>query len=184
MIRYLYTGDYDDNEDNYDANTILVRDMKPKKMGSIFSGFQDVDDWGRPRSVTKKKAKFPDDMPSIGTAFYPITESSQFFFNTKMYTLGDKYCIPGLKRLATTKYKDVASSHAVGTSFIRAADFLLANTVESDHEMADVVARTANVNINYLLDNEEFRELLKGNGKLSLDLVGLLSGRDLGGKRK
>ncbi|KAK4194182.1 hypothetical protein QBC40DRAFT_311651 [Triangularia verruculosa] len=90
--------------------------------------------------------------------------------HAKVYALAEKYLIRGLKAVALRQFK------AAATVSLNINDFLLAmlevytTTIEDDRGLRDIVVETLYKHSQWL-DKEEVRDVVKGLGALTYDLV-------------
>jgi speckle-type POZ protein len=144
MIRYLYTDDYDDGDP-----------------GPATAGLSpDCASCQNSRPCTLHP-------PEIDFAFPLI-------FNVKMYVIGDKYDIPGLRALATKKYQACVAVHWNNTTFSESAQHLWDNTMDTDRQLRDVVVKTAHKHIKQFLDRGEFKDFMRSHGDVGLEVVQIM----------
>jgi hypothetical protein len=62
----------------------------------------------------------------------PEGGSSQLLVHSKMYEIGDKYDVPGLKELAREKFSRACREFWEGGDFIVAAEYAFTTTVDDD----------------------------------------------------
>lgn len=95
-------------------------------------------------------------------------------FNAKMYVVGDKYNIPGLKELAKGKYDTVVNSCWDTTAFSDSVQLLWENTIESDVLLKNVILKIIADNVVTLLGREEFIGVLRSHGDLSVEVLRMI----------
>ncbi|KAF4497644.1 amino acid transport GAP1 [Fusarium agapanthi] len=104
--------------------------------------------------------------PKLGVHIGP---SSNLCLFAKVYAMGEKYGIPGLKLIALTKFEKLAKAYAHTEDFRLAVEEVYTSTIDEDRGMRDVVASTVEDNMD-LLDDEAFESLVK-NTELGYDLL-------------
>ncbi|KAG5775231.1 hypothetical protein H9Q69_012679 [Fusarium xylarioides] len=87
----------------------------------------------------------------------------------KVYALGEKYGIPGLKIVALSKFETLAKAYAHTKDFRIAAGEVYTSTIDQDRGMRDVVVKTVEDNV-ALLNDGAFEALVK-NTELGHDLL-------------
>lgn len=150
MIRYLYTDDYEDAPPDLDA-----AEAEPEDEFSF--------------GVSSQAAT----LSSVENEAFPL------LFNVKMYVIGDKYDIPGLRVLATEKYQTCVDSNWNSSMFSQSAQYLWDNTMETDRPLRNAVATAAHTSLEELLDRGEFGDILKNNASFCFDVLKLNMGRSL-----
>ncbi|RYO37466.1 hypothetical protein AA0111_g2145 [Alternaria arborescens] len=68
--------------------------------------------------------------------------ASQLLVSAKMYGIGDKYDVPGLKQLALAKFSFACEKYWESQQFAPAAHYAFSTTPESDKGLRDIVAKT------------------------------------------
>jgi hypothetical protein len=97
-------------------------------------------------------------------------------FATRVYALADKYDIPALKILATTKFEAVAKDGWNTTDFPRSIKVMYESTPSNDRGLRDVALRVAAENSNALFEaNGEFQEVIGEVAEFGRDLAHALS---------
>ncbi|KAF5561716.1 speckle-type POZ [Fusarium napiforme] len=87
----------------------------------------------------------------------------------KVYAIGEKYGIPGLKAIALSKFETLAKAYANTNDFRIAAEEVYTSTIDQDRGMRDVVVKTVEENV-ALLNDADFEALAK-NTELGHDLL-------------
>ncbi|KAF5689979.1 speckle-type POZ [Fusarium denticulatum] len=87
----------------------------------------------------------------------------------KVYAIGEKYGIPGLKAIALSKFETLAKAYAQTEDFRLAVHEVYTSTIDQDRGMRDVVVETVEENIALL--NDEGYEALSKNTELGHDLL-------------
>ncbi|QGI70651.1 hypothetical protein CEK26_002985 [Fusarium fujikuroi] len=90
-----------------------------------------------------------------------IGPSSNLRLFAKVYALGEKYGIPGLKTIAVGKFKTLAKAYAQTEDFKFAAQEVYTSTIDQDRGLRDVVVKTVEENLG-LLNHEAFAAFAKG----------------------
>ncbi|CZR56348.1 uncharacterized protein PAC_06236 [Phialocephala subalpina] len=149
MIRYLYTDDYPDDAGKQDDCASLA---------SICTPEDEDEDVATP-------------LPIVADPAFPL------LFNVKMYIAGNKFSIPGLKTLATNKYRACVTEHWDSPIFSEAATHLWTKTnypLAADRQLRDVVVEAAFKHLTHFLKRDEFVDLMKSHGDFGLDIVKLI----------
>ncbi|CAM1504940.1 Fc.00g025310.m01.CDS01 [Cosmosporella sp. VM-42] len=95
--------------------------------------------------------------------------------HAKVYALGEKYDIQGLKAVAAEKFEEEVKDHWDTGDFLSAAQEVYTSTVEEDRLMRDIVVRVFDEHSN-LLDKKSVQDVVKGLD-LSFDLLMRLAKR-------
>ncbi len=101
--------------------------------------------------------------------------ASTMIFDAQVYGLADKYAIPALKSHALEKFRMVISSGWVMDDFPLAVSEAYNSTPETDRALRDLVVEISNTNINKLLENKLFRDVLRETPGFAVDMVNSLS---------
>lgn len=70
------------------------------------------------------------------------TEATQLLVSAKMYEIGDKYDVLGLKQLALAKFSLACEKYWESQEFAPAAHYAFSTTPESDKGLRDIVTKT------------------------------------------
>lgn len=114
------------------------------------------------------------DYPKQPEIKYGLLEGSEdrksnLVIHARLYAIGEKYGIPGLKALTLSKFKKETTSFWNTSDFICAAEEVYTSTVEQDRGMRDAVVSTIALHPT-LLDQEQVQDIVK-NLELSFDLL-------------
>ncbi|KAF4961274.1 hypothetical protein FSARC_10221 [Fusarium sarcochroum] len=140
------------------------------------------------KMTKKKKAKpvlqpvSPFVNPSQTWGFSNITNSessSHLCSHAKVYALGEKYGIRGLKALALQKFENEVEHHTESEDFLLAVKELYTSTVDEDRPLRDVVVKTMTKRTS-LLNRESVQEVVKST-ELGFDLLMNLTSASRGG---
>lgn len=169
LLKYMYYGDYDDQVD-FDASPALETPMgdavevkpepaieEPEPPSPELVSYVGHDVWGR---VTITQG------PPL-----PPSKPSSLLFNSRMYILADKYMIPSLKSLAHEKLVQGLKLHWNDQVFTTVAETLWENTPDDDELVRDAITAAAAININILLDREEFVDFLEDHGDFAVEVM-------------
>jgi speckle-type POZ protein len=104
-----------------------------------------------------------------------IHGASTMIFNAQVYGLADKYIIPTLKGHAREKFRTVIRSGWAMDDFPLAVSEAYNSTPETDRGLRGLVVEVADANINKLLENELFRDVLRETPGFAIDIVDSLS---------
>jgi hypothetical protein len=97
-------------------------------------------------------------------------------FTAQVYALADKYDIPALKILATTKFEALATDSWNTTDFPHSIKVMYESTPSDDRGLRDVALRLAAENSHALFeDNEEFHAMIGEVAEFGKDLAHALS---------
>lgn len=89
--------------------------------------------------------------------------------HARVYALGEKYGVRGLKALALEKFKKETDIHWSSDDFLRAAQEVYTSTIDHDRPMRDAVVETITKHPD-LLDKEQVQDVVKSL-ELSFDLL-------------
>ncbi|KAK3682379.1 hypothetical protein B0T22DRAFT_501790 [Podospora appendiculata] len=89
---------------------------------------------------------------------------------TPVYALAEKYMICGLKAVALRQFKAAATVSLDINDFLQATWEVYTSTIDDDRGLRDVVVETLYKNSQWL-DKEEVRDVVKGLGALTYDLI-------------
>ncbi|OAA56675.1 BTB/POZ fold protein [Niveomyces insectorum RCEF 264] len=143
MIRYMYLLDYD---------------VEEQKDGSGFD------------SDTGCAVHGPAPRASQGA---PGAPHHELLLHAKMYVIGDRYQVKGLKELARGKYNTASVDNWNTNAFLAAASEAYEGTPDADRGLRDMVVTALYMHTNVLGD-DTLREGLQDNHELLLDLVDLM----------
>ncbi|KAF3011199.1 hypothetical protein E8E13_011606 [Curvularia kusanoi] len=101
-----------------------------------------------------------------------VDEPEQMMFHAKMYEIGEKYVVGGLKELAREKFKRSCDSHWDTPHFAAAVRYVFSSTAEDDTGLRNITIKTISTHIN-VLNKPEINALLNEFNDLA---VGLLEG--------
>ncbi|KAK3693262.1 hypothetical protein B0T22DRAFT_369871 [Podospora appendiculata] len=90
--------------------------------------------------------------------------------HAKVYALAEKYMIRGLKAVALRQFKAAATVSLDINDFLQATWEVYTSTIDDDRGLRDVVVETLYKNSQWL-DKEEVRDVVKGLGALTYDLI-------------
>lgn len=107
--------------------------------------------------------------PSAPGSLYII--KGPLITNAKVYILGNKYDIPSLKEMAARKFREVVKDRWNGDDFIESAELTYDNIDNKEDALKSVVVEAAHSNIQQLLRNPEFVNLLEFNGSIATDIL-------------
>ncbi|CVL07630.1 uncharacterized protein FMAN_14507 [Fusarium mangiferae] len=96
----------------------------------------------------------------LGARIGPSSNLSHF---AKVYALGEKYGIPGLKAIAVDNFKTLAKSYAQTEDFKFAAQEVYTSTIDQDRGLRDVVVNTVYENLG-LLNHKAFEAFVESSG--------------------
>ncbi|PNP79252.1 hypothetical protein FNYG_07328 [Fusarium nygamai] len=121
-------------------------------------------EWKGHRFVGNRRVKGL--VPKLGVRIGPPKNLCLF---ARVYAVGEKYGIPGLKTIALSKFETLAKAYAHTNDFRNAAEEVYTSTIDQDRGMRDVVVQTVEENI-ALLNDADFEALAK-NTQLGHDLL-------------
>ncbi|KFA53218.1 hypothetical protein S40293_10031 [Stachybotrys chartarum IBT 40293] len=90
--------------------------------------------------------------------------------HAKVYALAEQYMIRGLKAVALRQFKAAATVSLDINDFLQATWEVYTSTIDDDRGLRDVVVETFYKNSQWL-DKEEVRDVVKGLGALTYDLI-------------
>ncbi|EEH04141.1 BTB/POZ domain-containing protein [Histoplasma capsulatum G186AR] len=97
-------------------------------------------------------------------------------FHARMYTIGEKYGISGLKSLAKEKFEAAARHIWCGSTFYSVVRFIYGST---DGGLRDVISSLAHRNVASLKTQPDFAETLEEFPSFTLDLLWEMMGKSL-----
>lgn len=98
-------------------------------------------------------------------------------FNVNMYTIADKYDIPSLKVAAKKKFGSAVKfywrrSHLMVTNVLVEVISAVYNSTPTTNEgLRDVLAQVAHEQIEYLVDDDDFRHVLEQYPRFAIDIM-------------
>jgi hypothetical protein len=96
---------------------------------------------------------------------------STMIFNAQVYSPADKYVIPALKGLAEEKFRTAVTIGWAMDDFPLAVAEVYSSTPEDDRGLRDLAVEVARTNIKSLVQDEQFRSLLKESPCFAADVV-------------
>ncbi|KAL4973725.1 BTB/POZ domain protein [Aspergillus desertorum] len=167
--------------------TVVTKDQKFEVHKLIVCGQSDFfsrmfkHNW---KEVTENIIRLEDDDPRAIEAMihfmygfnYDSSGSDQgrispMLFNVKVYQIGDKYGIPNLKEQAKEKFAASIKTCWVMDDFPVAIASAYSTTPSSDRGLRDLLVSTCLEHILELLENEDFRQVLRETLGFAADLV-------------
>jgi hypothetical protein len=100
----------------------------------------------------------------------PVGTAEDLLLHTKMYEIGDKYEVIGLKDLAKDKFKASCKRFWNTSSFAIAARHAFSTTVEDDKGLRDIVSTTISEHLE-LVDDPEVRAVMTEFNGLALGIL-------------
>ncbi|KAG9495461.1 hypothetical protein J7337_013709 [Fusarium musae] len=162
MIYYLYNLDLVGYEFIPEDGNYIEEDLSDTEYDD-----QTMRRWQRhhhSRFVGKRRVRGL--VPKLGVRIGPPKNLPLF---AKVYAIGEKYGIPGLKAIAFSKFEALAKAYANTNDFRIAAEEVYTSTIDQDRGMRDIVVKTVEENV-ALLNNADFEALAK-NTELGHDLL-------------
>jgi hypothetical protein len=118
-------------------------------------------------------------LPNVSVVLPPASsDASQLLLHAKMYEIGDKYDVIGLKQLAREKFLRAAAEYWNDEQFALAAHYAFSTTPEEDKGLRDVVNNTISMHME-LLNKPAVEALLTEFNGLAVGLLKMRA-RDLG----
>jgi hypothetical protein len=118
-------------------------------------------------------------LPKASVVLPPASsDASQLLLHAKMYEIGDKYDVIGLKQLAREKFLRAAAKYWNHEQFAPAAHYAFSTTPEEDKGLRDVVNNTISIHME-LLNKPAVEALLTEFNGLAVGLLKMRA-RDLG----
>ncbi|KAF2655628.1 hypothetical protein K491DRAFT_716060 [Lophiostoma macrostomum CBS 122681] len=90
--------------------------------------------------------------------------------HAKMYEIGDKYDVVGLKELAKNKFAQICRVHWNSPHFPTAAKHAFSTTPDEDKGLRDIVRKTISNHMHLIADKPEIKEIMKEYNGLAYDL--------------
>ncbi|KAF5621974.1 hypothetical protein F52700_10848 [Fusarium sp. NRRL 52700] len=104
-------------------------------------------------------------------------DTPRMVFDVRVYQIADKYGITALKNEVKKQFKAAVASEWTANDFSVAANLVYVTTPSRDRGLRDIVMETIRENIDYLVDHNNFDELLRSTPDLAADLISELYGR-------
>ncbi|CAI9629748.1 unnamed protein product [Alternaria burnsii] len=194
LVEYLYENDYEAESDEKGKQRQAAQDLQlqlntdryryefdfPHKCGLYHSTNSAC--CQHHRCVTNKQ------LANFTCAIcIPILEAGKadpkmLLVHSKMYAIGDKYDVAGLKQLARTKFSIVCMSLWNDEAFVQAAEHALNSTPDSDVGLREVLCRTIVSHIE-LLNKPAVADLLDKHTKFMFKVLRHVSEAKAGLKR-
>lgn len=168
MIDYIYYAEYEPHLSR-DITKITASDVRPKH--SCRSGHMACPNYGASRLVClHHTCGITCDIchpPPIITPGPP----SQLLVHAKMYEIGDKYQVSGLKDLSKFKFElECAKFWNEGAAFVEAARCAFETTPEEDRGLRAIVCKTISEHMG-LLKKEDVEGLMREFSGLAFGLL-------------
>lgn len=96
---------------------------------------------------------------------------STMVFNAQVYSLADRYMIPALKHLAKDKFATAIKTGWSMDDFLLAVDVVYSSSPEDDRGLRDLVVGVSGENLEMLLKNTGFQNLLGEKPKFAADII-------------
>lgn len=166
MVHYFYSLNYPlvSTTDNHLSDSLQTQTIPGPSTPNLAiepnqrEPFGSVND-GWPTSASKKKkGKRSVKGPLMGSI--DPNQVSNLTLHAKVYALGEKYGITGLKTLAIAKFEDEVKDHWDSDDFILAVREVYTSTVDHDRPMRNVVVRALSNHLN-LLDKQSVQDVIK-----------------------
>ncbi|TVY20480.1 hypothetical protein LARI1_G001840, partial [Lachnellula arida] len=158
LVQFFYTGDFT-------IESIQLFDTPPSKvnknMDVALQSVEEVEvvEGGAVREVGEDYQMERTQIPS-----------EPLITVVKVYIMADKYDVPALKKLATTKYRDLLQTEWESESFSQSLELLFDQTMESDRMLKDVAIAFAGGKAQELMDREDFVSMIKENGDIGAEV--------------
>jgi len=98
-------------------------------------------------------------------------ETGTLLAHTRMYIIGDKYDIPGLKKLSAKIYGSQVLRDSGTPSFTASLELMFKETVEKDRDLKDVAMEFLIENARHFLARDDFATVCKENGDIGYELA-------------
>ncbi|KAL8955691.1 MAG: hypothetical protein Q9193_006549 [Seirophora villosa] len=173
LLRYLYTTDYNDSDDNdvSDHDTVEVTDEKVSAAdASLTSLLTNAHTDDATSSLTSNASeKENEDEPVLPNA-------SSIMNNAAVYALAEKYDIPALKNLAKGKFEARCRGFRwADVNLVAALEVVYSSTPATDRGLRDIMARVCLQHIDEscgtVLDAPQLQELMIKEGALGVDVL-------------
>ncbi|CAN9469487.1 unnamed protein product [Alternaria alternata] len=99
-----------------------------------------------------------------------MTDPKLLLFHSKMYAIGDKYDVAGLKELARTNFCMISNKAWKDEAFTGVADHVLSSTPDSDAGLRDVLCEMIGLYVE-LLNKPAFADLLNKHTKFMFKVL-------------
>ncbi|KAF5620786.1 amino acid transport GAP1 [Fusarium sp. NRRL 52700] len=161
MIHYLYNLDLVGHEFIPEDGNYIEEELSDTEHDDEM---KQLLEWSGRRFIGNRRVKGL--VPKLGARIGP---SSNLRLFAKVYALGEKYGIPGLKSIAVSKFEKLAKAYAQTEDFRLAVQEVYTSTIDQDRGLRDVVVSTVEENLG-LLNNQDFEDLVQATG-LGHDLL-------------
>jgi len=111
-----------------------------------------------------------------------MTDPKLLLLHSKMYAIGDKYDVAGLKELARTNFCMISNKAWKDEAFTEVADHVLSSTPDSDAGLRDVLCEMIGLYVE-LLNKPAFADLLNKHTKFMFKVLRHVSEAKAGLKR-
>ncbi|KAH6664422.1 hypothetical protein B0J14DRAFT_245465 [Halenospora varia] len=157
MIRFMYTSDYSDSQDDNTTLMPTTATATPSKKARTTRS-----------SLPATSASSPATTPTINESTEPLLT------NAFVYVIADRYAVKSLKELTKKKYEEAVPDKGNSASFMASLKLLYEETAETDHILQDFAVKAAGDYIKEILDRGEFVTLCTERGILPWMLSRLL----------
>ena len=96
---------------------------------------------------------------------------STMVFNAQVYCLADQYMMAALKHLAKDKFEAAIKTGWAMDDFLLAVDVVYSSSPEGDRGLRDLVVKVSGENLEKLLKNVGFQNLLSEKPKFAADII-------------
>ncbi len=112
---------------------------------------------------------YTKDYESIAPAEVPLDHVLAHHID--MYTMADKYDIPGLRKLCVEKFSVGMKKPSEVINFPSLIRLIYESTPENDRGLRDVISKVAREHLAELIKNDDFAEVLKSVGAFAHDIL-------------
>lgn len=190
MIRFIYTTRYTDevpvpDDDVSQTQDVLVTttpvsEAKKKSAATTTTKKKSTAKVANPTSSKKKStSKIMNPQPPEDAILSTgpngdrscVTDISPFITNAMVYSIAKKYQIPGLKAVATERYKEAISKHWHIRAFVESMCCVYEDGMGSDKPLRDIMIDAVLRNIIELMTCDPFLEFLREEPELGVDIL-------------
>ncbi|TVY58984.1 hypothetical protein LCER1_G001220 [Lachnellula cervina] len=157
MVQFFYTGDFT-------TESIQALDTPPSKVNKSTDVALQSDEVEAVEGGAGKEVREDYEMEETQIPSEPLITV------VKVYIIADKYDVPALKKLATTKYKDLLQTAWDSESFSQSLELLFDQTMENDRMLKDVAIEFAGGKAQELMERQDFVSMIKENGNIGAEI--------------
>ncbi|KAH0541720.1 hypothetical protein FGG08_003812 [Glutinoglossum americanum] len=101
---------------------------------------------------------------------------SPMFFNSRVYSIADKYDVPALRLLAKEKFEEAVGTCWNMDDFVHVIPEVYDSTPPTDRGLRDIVVKVTHEHIKTLLEKKEFQYAIEETVGFAADIIRLMAG--------